>query len=140
MKRFLFAMLLLPLAAEAPAADRLVRVLEPLLMAQNGQSLDDLVSRFRRRNEGRILSADTVDEDGRRVHRLRVLKDDGRVRRFRYDGDTGQRIRRPPPRDAGGQVERRERAYDYDRGERRERSYEYDRGERRVAPRRKEYR
>jgi hypothetical protein len=57
-------------------------------------SLDEVVSGVRRRNEGRVLSADTVEQSGRQVHRVRVLNDRGRVRGLRFDGDTGQPLPR----------------------------------------------
>jgi hypothetical protein len=69
----------------------------PLMLARD-YSLDDAVSGVRRRNEGKVLSADTVDEDGRPVHRIRILSDQGRVRGLRFDGATGRPL--PPP---GGQ-------------------------------------
>lgn len=75
-------------AADAPGV-------RPLLLARS-YSLDDAVSGVRRRNEGKVLSADTVDENGRAVHRIRVLSDEGRVRGLRFDGDTGRPL--PPPR------------------------------------------
>jgi hypothetical protein len=59
-----------------------------------GESLDEVVSGLRRRNAGRVLSADTVQEEGRSVHRIRILNDQGRVRGLRFDGATG----RPLPR------------------------------------------
>jgi hypothetical protein len=61
-------------------------------VAGPGVSLDQAVRRARR--SGKVLSADTVDEGGRRVHRVRVLTDEGRVRRFRYDAGTGQPVPR----------------------------------------------
>jgi len=84
-----------------------------------GPSLDELVSRYRRRDKGKVLSAETVDEDGRRVHRLRILRDDGRVRRLRFDGDTGAPIERPPPRDWRKRRDRVERYDDFERPGRR---------------------
>ncbi len=55
-------------------------------------SLDQAVRRARR--SGKVLSADTVEEQGRRVHRVRVLTERGQVRRFRYDAHTGQPVQR----------------------------------------------
>jgi len=59
-----------------------------------GISLDEAVSRVRRQSDGRILSAETVRRDGRRVYRIKVLSQDGRVSRVDIDADTG----RPAPR------------------------------------------
>jgi len=65
--------------------------------------LDGVVSDLRHRRQGRVLSADTVEENGRSVHRIRILNDDGRVRRLQFDGDTG----RPLPRSRYGDREGR---------------------------------
>ncbi len=59
--------------------------------AGHGYSLDEAVREARRR--GKVLSADTVDESGRRVHRIRVLTGEGQVRRYRYDAATGAPVR-----------------------------------------------
>lgn len=64
------------------------------LLLARGYSLDDAVSGVRRRNTGRVLSADTVQQDGRPVHRIRVLSDQGRVRGLRFDGNTGKPLSR----------------------------------------------
>jgi hypothetical protein len=61
-----------------------------LMARKGGYSLDEAVSGVRRRNPGKVLSADTVDENGRPVHRIRILNDQGRVRGYRFDGTTGQ--------------------------------------------------
>jgi len=55
-----------------------------------GDSLDDVVTGLRRHNEGRVLSADTVREEGRPVHRIRIINEQGQVRGLRFDGDTGR--------------------------------------------------
>ncbi len=61
-------------------------------VGDRGVTLDEAVSGVRRR--GRVLSADTVQEDGRPVHRIRILTNEGRVRRLRVDGRTGRPFRR----------------------------------------------
>jgi len=43
-------------------------------------SLDQAVQQVRRTTNGRVLSAQTVTQQGKRVHRVKVLTDDGRVR------------------------------------------------------------
>lgn len=50
--------------------------------AQRGMpsTLDQAVQQVRRTTNGRVLSAQTVTRQGRRVHRIKVLTDDGRVR------------------------------------------------------------
>ncbi len=57
-------------------------------------SLDEAVSSFRRGGPGRVLSADTVDKDGRPVHRIKILTDKGRVKRYEVDGQTGNSLQR----------------------------------------------
>jgi uncharacterized membrane protein YkoI len=59
------------------------------------RSLDEVVSGVRRRNPGKVLSADELDEGGRPVYRIRIMNDKGRVRGLRFDGRTGQPL--PPP-------------------------------------------
>lgn len=57
-----------------------------LQLAQNdGVTLEEAVRQVRQRTGGRILAAETVREDGRTVHRIRVLVDQGRVKTFRID-------------------------------------------------------
>ena len=68
-------------AGPAPAATALLQ------LAQNneGVTLEEAVRQVRERTGGRILAAETVREDGRTVHRIRVLVDQGRVKTFRID-------------------------------------------------------
>jgi hypothetical protein len=75
-----------------------------LVLSAYEESLDGVVSSLRHRRAGRILSADTVREDGRTVHRIRILSDEGRVRGLQFDGNTG----RPIPR--RGYMHRRRRS------------------------------
>lgn len=56
--------------------------------------LDGVVSDLRRRRQGRILSTDTFEEEGRPVHRIRILNEDGHVRPLHFDGNTGQPLPR----------------------------------------------
>ncbi len=68
----------------------------PYLMAQQaypqggGISLDEAVSRVRRQSGGKILSAETIRIDGRKVHRIKVLTEQGRVKRLQVDARSGQ--------------------------------------------------
>lgn len=55
-----------------------------------GMSLDEAVSRARRQSGDKVLSAETVRVNGRRVHRIKILTTDGRVKRVQFDADTGQ--------------------------------------------------
>ncbi|HEY9147538.1 MAG TPA: hypothetical protein VIQ22_00900 [Gammaproteobacteria bacterium] len=45
-----------------------------------GMSLDQAVAQVRRETGGRILSAETVRANGRKVHRIKVLTDGNKVR------------------------------------------------------------
>ena len=74
-------------------ADRFSR-----LQLARGYSLDETVSGVRRRYPGKVLSADTIDQGGRPVHRIRILNDEGRVRGLRFDGNTGKPLPRPDRR------------------------------------------
>ncbi len=55
------------------------------LVQSDGVTLEEAVREVRQRTGGRILAAETVREDGRTVHRIRVLVDEGRVKTFRID-------------------------------------------------------
>lgn len=67
---FLIAALLLPGAAAAQQ-DRL--------------SLDDAVQRIKSQRDVRVLSAETVNDNGGTVYRIKVLTDDGRVKYIKVD-------------------------------------------------------
>ena len=56
-------------------------------------TLDDAISEAREDVPGRVLSAETVRENGQEVHRLRILSEDGRVRRYNMDAETGRRMK-----------------------------------------------
>lgn len=86
-------------------------------------NLDQAVEQVRRDTGGRILSADTESDDGRGVHRIKVLTPDRRVRVIRIDnGDRGRD-------DARG------RDRDFDRDAERGRDREKDRGKDRSKDR-----
>jgi len=57
-----------------------------------GISLDEAVAKARRHNEGKVLSAETIRVDGRKVHRIKILTKDGRVKRTRIDARTGNKL------------------------------------------------
>ena len=56
-------------------------------------TLNDAISEAREDVPGRVLSAETVRENGQEVHRLRILSEDGRVRRYNMDAETGRRMK-----------------------------------------------
>ena len=72
----------------------------PLLIAQRdnsgsgGISLDQAVAQARQRNKGKVLSAETIRVDGRKVYRIKILTKDGRVKRTQIDARTGQTLSR----------------------------------------------
>ncbi|HJW82473.1 MAG TPA: PepSY domain-containing protein [Acidiferrobacterales bacterium] len=53
-----------------------------------GVSLNDAVQQVRRETGGRVLSADTVNQGGRTVHRIKVLTPSGQVRIVTIDAQS----------------------------------------------------
>jgi len=69
---FLLLLILALPAAPAAAAQRVAAV--------TGITLEQAVAQVRRDTGGRILAAETMQENGRRVHRIKVLTPDNSVR------------------------------------------------------------
>jgi uncharacterized membrane protein YkoI len=67
------------------------------VFARGSLSLDEAVKDVRGRG-GRVISAETQERDGKRVHNIRLLTKDGKVKRIRIDGDSGQRMPGRPRR------------------------------------------
>jgi hypothetical protein len=71
-----------------------------MMMAQRGHSenggisLDEAVRRARQQHRGKVLSAEAVRIDGRKVYRIKILTEDGRVKRIHIDARTGQTVSR----------------------------------------------
>lgn len=69
-----------------------------MLIAQNGHnnngdiSLDQAIARARQSNQDQVLSAETVQKDGRKIYRIKILTKDGRVKRTRIDARTGKKL------------------------------------------------
>jgi uncharacterized membrane protein YkoI len=85
--------LLLPgmASAQAGTGAQLERVQVSGAAALSEQvSLDQAVRMVRERSGGRVLRAETQRQNGRTVHRIRVLSDDGRVRNYSVDAQTGR--------------------------------------------------
>ncbi len=61
-----------------------------LIAAQGQTSLEQAVKRVRKQTGGRILSANTVDKGGRKVHRIKVLMKNGRVRVINVNAGSGR--------------------------------------------------
>ena len=51
-------------------------------LAQNEQSLNDAVQSIKQETGGRILSAKTIDKNGQRIHKIKVLLPSGKVQVF----------------------------------------------------------
>ncbi|MDH3901531.1 MAG: hypothetical protein OEU51_10845 [Gammaproteobacteria bacterium] len=66
----------------------------PASSENQGISLDEAIARARQESDGKILSAETVRDGGRNVHRIKILTRNGRVKRMQYDAASG----RPAPR------------------------------------------
>jgi hypothetical protein len=72
----------------------------PLLLAQRGNSgdggisMDQAVAQARRQNGGKVLSAETIRVDGRKVYRIKILTQDGRVKRTQIDARSGRTVSR----------------------------------------------
>ncbi len=82
----------MPVAAQRFYADGNGRSSQPqfYLAQNNGESLDSAVSRIRGRTGGRVLSAETRNENGRPVHHIRILTGNGKVKRIRVEGQSDQ--------------------------------------------------
>ena len=54
-------------------------------------TLDEAVADIVKRDNGRVISAETERREGRETHRIRVLTRDGRVKRYRVDAESGRK-------------------------------------------------
>ncbi len=82
-----------PALADAPRWSQGLRhpdMSESRGISVGGISLEQAVKRVRRDSGGRILSAQTVRQKGRRVHRIKVLTREGRVRVYTLDARGGR--------------------------------------------------
>ncbi len=50
-------------------------------------SLDQAVQQAKQRTGGRVISAETLSQDGRPVYNIRILTQDGKVRRMQIHAD-----------------------------------------------------
>ena len=68
----------------------------PILVAQRDQggnggiSLDQAVAQARQQHQGKVLSAETLRVDGRKVYRIKILTKNGRVKRTQIDARSGR--------------------------------------------------
>jgi Peptidase propeptide and YPEB domain len=56
---------------------------------RSGVSLEQAVQIALRQHQGRVVRAETISRNGRRVHEIRILGDDGRVLTVRIDAQSG---------------------------------------------------
>jgi len=59
---------------------------------RNGVDLDSTVERIRKETGGRVLHAETMNNQGNREHRVRIITDRGKVRRYRVDAGSGKEV------------------------------------------------
>jgi len=64
---------------------------QPMRQQSAGLSLEQAVEQVRAETGGRILSAETVTRNGRRVHLIKVLTPDHRVRVVHVDATPNRR-------------------------------------------------
>lgn len=57
---------------------------------RGGMSLERAVSMAKRSTGGRVLSAETSEQQGHRVYRIKVLTPEGQVRYIYVDADSGE--------------------------------------------------
>jgi uncharacterized membrane protein YkoI len=91
MKRYLLSLLLLlPLAAPAAVSLEKHSMAIQRVSQASDSGLDEAVARVQKEQGGRILSAETVQENGRQVHVIKVLTPNNSVRTLRIDADNGR--------------------------------------------------
>lgn len=56
------------------------------------EDLDSTVERIRRETGGRVLHAETRENQGQQEYRVRIITDQGKVRRYRIDPGSGQEL------------------------------------------------
>ena len=94
-KRFLLLLSLsLALAAGVPAGAWAQDIRQHLAQPSHdggGMSLNQAVQQVQRETGGRVLSADTVNQGGRSVHRIKVLTSSGQVHVMTINARSGDR-------------------------------------------------
>ncbi len=63
-------------------------------LAGEGVSLDAAVAAAQERHRARVVKAEVIESDGRKVYALRLLGGDGRVWTIRIDAATGAELNR----------------------------------------------
>lgn len=87
----LLATLLLAAGAAGASAHTLPaeRLIESIVLAAAGMSLDQAVEMAEKRFRARVVRADVREEQGRKVYVLRLLNESGRVWTVRVDAESG---------------------------------------------------
>ena len=57
------------------------------LAAREGVTLDEAVARVKHQTKGRVLTAETIQREGKAVHRIKVLLPNGSVRVMYVDAE-----------------------------------------------------
>ena len=55
------------------------------LAQNNNQNLDEAVQSIKQKTGGRILSAKTVEKDGQRIYKIKVLLPSGKIQTFKVN-------------------------------------------------------
>ncbi|WP_428606226.1 PepSY domain-containing protein [Sedimenticola sp.] len=59
---------------------------------RGGVDLDTTVERIRKQTGGRVLHAETLNNQGNREHHVRIITDRGTVKRYRVDAGSGEDV------------------------------------------------
>lgn len=86
--RTLILLMLLTTGITAVSASPYSAQYEPVrLAAREGVTLDQAVASVKHQTKGRILTAETIQQDGKPVHRIKVLLPNGSVRVMHIDAN-----------------------------------------------------
>ena len=92
---------LILLLATLPATGPVLAAPHPyprMLIAKNdhnnngGISLNQAIAKARKNDKDKVLSAETIQKNGRKIYRIKILTKDGRVKRTRIDARTGKKL------------------------------------------------
>lgn len=62
----------------------------PMLAQASALTLDQAVAKVRRASGGKVIGADTIEQDGSTAYRIKVVFPDGKVRVYFVDPATGE--------------------------------------------------
>jgi len=86
--RTLILLMLLTTAMTTVSAAAFVTQAAPFqLAARDGVSLDTAVAQVKKQTKGRVLTAETIQREGKAVHRIKVLLPNGSVRVIHVDAE-----------------------------------------------------